>query len=73
VKSELRKASLDTHSASDIETGLSLTTSLFPAASVATSAALSAVKPGNPAGADSIEAELQVLLTMASILPQLRK
>jgi len=36
--------------------------------SVTASTAPSAVRPKNPAGADSIEAELQVLLTMASTI-----
>ena len=40
--------------------------------SVTTSAATSVAKPGNPPGADSMEAVLQVLLTMASKNPEKR-
>jgi len=69
---ELMKISFNTHSASDNETGLLLMNKLLSAAFAATSAALTATAPGNPAGADSIEAELQVLLTMSSIVPQYR-
>jgi len=39
--------------------------------SVTTSAATSVAKPGNPPGADSMEAVLQVLLTMASKNPKI--
>jgi len=39
--------------------------------SVTASAATSVAKPGNPPGADSMEAVLQVLLTMASKNPKI--
>jgi len=50
--------------------GLCMRARALPA-SVTTSTTPSAVTPGNPAGADSIEAELQVLLTMASKIPRI--